>query len=240
MKENLASIKQIILDLFFPKICINCGRKGDYICEDCLSLIDILDHQYCPGCRKITPEGKICQSCKKFLKLDRLYFASSYKNPLVKEAISKLKYEPFCKELSEPLANLIITHFQILGNIENFLEKSEYVLVPVPLDKRRLKWRGFNQAECLAKELSKVLKVPLISDCLIKIKETLPQVELKEEKRKENIKGVFLIKNKEKIRKKKVLLVDDVYTTGSTLNECARVLKIAGAKEVFGVVIARE
>jgi ComF family protein len=111
--------------------------------------------------------------------------------------------------------------------------------MPVPLGKRRLKWRGFKQAEELAKELSSFLKIPLVSDCLIKIKETLPQVELSEKEREENIKGVFKIKNDEKILGKKILLVDDVYTTGSTMKECARILKRAGAKEIIGIVIAR-
>jgi len=107
------------------------------------------------------------------------------------------------------------------------------------LEKRKLKQRGFNQAEEIAKELSSFLKIPLVSDCLTKIKETLPQVELSGKKREENIKGVFLVKNNEKTRGRKVLLVDDVYTTGSTMEEAARVLKTAGAKEVWGVVVAR-
>jgi len=80
------------------------------------------------------------------------------------------------------------------------------------------------------------LKIPLLNDVLIKIKETLPQVELSGKKREENIKGVFLVKNNKETRERKVLLVDDVYTTGSTMEECAQVLKTAGAEEVWGVV----
>jgi len=91
----------------------------------------------------------------------------------------------------------------------------------------------------IGKEISKFLNIPLINDILFKIKETLPQVELSEKEREENIKGVFIIRNRKKISGKKILLVDDVYTTGSTMKECAQLLKKAGAKEVIGIVIAR-
>ncbi|MCJ7787036.1 ComF family protein, partial [Patescibacteria group bacterium] len=128
------------------------------------------------------------------------------------------------------LASLIINHFQLLDNPPAFFE---FLLISVPLEKRKLKQRGFNQAEELAKELSKSLKISLFNDVLIKIKETLPQVELSGKEREENIKDAFLCQNREKIQGKRILLVDDVYTTGSTMEEGARVLKIAGAKEVW-------
>ena len=112
-------------------------------------------------------------------------------------------------------------------------------MVPVPLSKRKLKRRGFNQAEEIAKELSKILRIPLISSCLVKIKETPSQTELSEKERKEKIRRAFLVKEKQGIEDKKILLVDDVYTTGATIEEAAKVLKEAGAKEVFGMVIAR-
>ncbi|GAI27128.1 unnamed protein product [marine sediment metagenome] len=109
----------------------------------------------------------------------------------------------------------------------------------MPLDKKRLKRRGFNQAEEIAKVLSEILDIPLINDALLKIKETLPQVKLSEKDREENIKGIFLCQKPEKIKNKKTLLVDDVYTTGSTMEEAARILKKAGAKEVWGIAVAR-
>ena len=116
---------------------------------------------------------------------------------------------------------------------------SDFILIPVPLDKKRLKWRGFNQAEEVGKELYKFFNIPLISDCLIKIKQNLPQIELSGKQREENTKGVFSVKTKELINGKKIVLVDDIYTTGSTMEECAKVLKTVGAKEVLGIVVAR-
>ena len=221
MKRTMwAKVKNFILNLLYPQFCFNCGREGSYLCEDCKSTLEIL------------------QSHQKYIfkNLKDLYFALPYQNLLIKNLIQKFKYQPFVKELAIPLTSLIITHFQLLDNKPNF---SDYILIPVPLEKRKLKWRGFNQAEEIGKELSKFLKISLLNNVLAKIKETLPQIELSDEERKENIKGVFIVRNGELIKNRKILLVDDIYTTGSTLTECAKVLKEAGAKEIIGIVVAR-
>ena len=216
----LSKAKKFLLDLFYPKFCFLCQREGSYLCQDCLATLEISNsHQkYQTG------------------NLKDLYFATDYQNPLIKNLIQKFKYEPFIKELAKNLASLIIEHFQLLDNKPDF---KDFVLIPVPLEKKKLKWRGFNQAEEIAKELSSFLKIPLLSNCLIKTKETLPQVELSDQERKENIKGAFSSKHPELIKERKILLVDDLYSTGSTMEECARVLKQAGAREVIGVAIAR-
>ena len=287
---NLVSIKNFILDTLFPPHCVNCGKEGSYLCEDCQSLIEVLENLYCPVCKKRLPilnhtisracpgvkksRYGVCKECKNRTKLNGLYFAAAYQNQIVKKLISQFKYGPLIKELANPLSNLIITHFQLLTqhlflkgaglnqvprqNLEEpsaqRLECSAYgtgrfgagfLLVPVPLHKKKLKQRGFNQAEEIAKKLSEALKISLVADLLIKVKETLPQVGLPMEERKENLKGVFAIKNFTPtpnfgVGASKILLVDDVYTTGSTMEECAEVLKKAGAKEVWGVVAARE
>jgi len=218
--KMLGNIKNFLLDLFFPKHCFNCQQEGEYLCPDCQACLEISSiHQ------------KEKYSC-----LDDLCFATDYQKPLVKKLIKLFKYEPFIKELAITLTSLIIEHFQLLDQKPDF---SDFVLIPVPLEKRRLKWRGFNQAEEIAKELSSFLTIPLINNVLIKTRETLPQVELSDEERKENIKGAFFCQSPEKIKKRKILLVDDVYTTGATMTEAARVLKKSGAKEVIGIVVAR-
>jgi len=217
-------LRNFLLELFFPKFCFGCQREGNYLCEDCEALLDVSrDHQ------RFKTEN-----------LSDLYFALEYKNPIIKNLILRFKYEPFAKELSIPLASLIIDHFQLIENPPPFLaERTGFILIPVPLKKRKLRWRGFNQAEELAKEISNFLGIPIINDVLIKIKETPSQVELSGKEREENAKGVFLCQNIEKIRGRKILLVDDVYTTGATMEECARILKIVRAREVIGIVIAR-
>jgi ComF family protein len=152
--------------------------------------------------------------------------------------ITKFKYEPFVKELREALTNLIVTHFQLCDKKES--DFINFILIPVPLEKKRLRWRGFNQSEEIGKELAKFLKINLLSNVLYKTRATSPQIELNAEARKANVRGVFSVENKEKIAGRKILLIDDVYTTGSTMNECARILREAGAKEVWGVAVARE
>jgi ComF family protein len=238
MKSFILKSKEFLSDLFFPKFCFGCKKEGKYLCEDCLSTIGVLESQFCPGCQKRLLDGRVCPSCKKFIKLNGLYFAAPYKNTLIKQLITQFKYEPFVKELREAMAHLIITHLELCNKKES--DFSEFYLIPVPLEIKRLKWRGFNQSEEIGKELTKFLKIPLVSDVLYKIKETPPQMKLAAEARIENIKGAFLVKNKERITGRKILLVDDVYTTGATMQECARVLKDSGAKEVWGVAVARE
>jgi len=214
------NIKNFLLDLFFPKFCFSCHREGEYLCLDCQATLEISGiHQK-----------------EKLSNLNDLYFATDYQKPLVKNLIQRFKYEPFIKELAKPLTSLIIEHFQLLDQKPDF---SDFVLIPVPLEKKKLKWRGFNQAEEIGKELSEFLNIEILNNVLIKTKETLPQVELSDEERKENIKGAFSCQHPELVRERKVLLVDDIYTTGSTMAECARVLKKSGAKEVIGIVIAR-
>jgi len=230
-------IKNRILEIIFPQICFGCGKEKEYLCDDCKACLEISSYIYCL-CEKpviLSDAGK-CRRCRD-KKLDGLYSALPYQNKLVQKLIQNFKYEPFIKDLSKSLSSLIIEHLQLLDNKPDL---SSFFLTPVPLHKKRLKWRGFNQAEEIAKELTNYLKIPLINDCLIKIRETPTQMELSGEERKENIKGVFLVKNKDLIQNKKILLVDDVYTTGSTMEECARILKEAGAKEVVGMVVARE
>jgi len=234
--NNYTIIKSFILDILFPRYCLNCGCERSYLCQDCLATLDILESNFCL-CKKSSrlPQAGKCKRCQSE-KLNGLYFALSYQNNLVQKLIQQFKYEPFIKELAKSLASLIITHFQLLNNKLDF---SEFVLTPIPLDKKKLKQRGFNQAEEIGKELSNFLKIPLMSNVLLKIKETLPQIELSEEEREENIKGVFSVRNNELVSNKKILLVDDVYTTGSTMEEGAKTLKESGAKEVWGVVVAR-
>ena len=246
MKRFFSKLKETLLDALFPKSCIICSREGEFLCQDCLALIDISERQYCPFCfpPKIVLDGKTCSDCRKEKNLNGLFSAASYQNFVVKKAIQKLKNEPYIKELSIPLASLILAHLNLLE--QNHLlkdlrtKKENFVFVPVPLHKSKLKRRGFNPALEIAADLSMHLEISMISDCLAKTEETLAQTEIKREEREENVKGVFFCQNPEKIRDKIILLVDDFFSSGSTMEECAKVLKGSNAKEVWGMVVARE
>jgi len=235
MNNRLSSLKDFLLNILYPKFCFGCNREGNYLCNDCLGTLGISEYQYCLCEEPLRiPESGKCAKCQS-RKLNGLYFSLPYKNPLVRKLIHQLKYEPFVKDLSKELARLIITSFSLMEKNNSF---SDYILTFVPLHEKRLRERGFNQAEEIAKELSRLLEIPLINS-LTRTRETLSQVDLSEAERKYNIKDAFLVKDKNIIKGKKILLVDDVYTTGSTMEECAFFLKLAGAKEVWGVAVAR-
>jgi len=239
------SIKKFLLDLLFPKFCLGCQKEGSYLCEDCRSLLDISEYNYClcskPQRLPLNQKIGKCSKCQD-KKLSGLYFALPYKeNPLIKKLIQQFKYKPYLKDLSETLSSILIEHFlKTKKNTDEIWENS--VLIPVPLHIKKLRERGYNQSEELAKELAKILKIPVINNVLIKIKPTTSQVELSKEEREKNLIGSFFVCHQviDVINGKKVFLVDDVYTTGSTMQECACVLKKAGAKSVWGIAIARE
>lgn len=235
------ALKKFVLDILFPRFCLGCGREGTLLCQDCFSTIEILEEQFCPFCKKpkkILNKGK-CRIHQP-MNLDGLFAATSYKNSLVKNLIRNFKYGPFLKGLRGPLASLIIAQFLLTKNKYPLKDKKKLLLVPIPLANFRKRWRGFNQSEELAKILSQFFKISLLNNGLIKIKKTQPQVELSVVEREKNIKDSFDLKNPQAVRGKIVYLIDDVFTTGATLEEAARVLKRAGAKEVWGIVVARE
>ncbi len=244
MDNTTHKAKEFLLDLLFPKFCLGCQKEGIYLCDDCRSLLDIAEFDYCLCDKKpirLTLDKKLgkCQKCQ-HKKLSGLYFALPYKEKqLTRKLIYQFKYSPYLKDLSKTLASILIEHFLISGkNTGDIWDNS--ILVPIPMETKKLKGRGYNQAEELAKELSEVLKIPVICDNLIKIKPTRPQMELTKEERNKNLKNAFKVKNPEKFIGKKIFLVDDVYTTGSTMEECAIILENSGAKNIWGIVVARE
>jgi len=248
--NSIYKFKSFLLDVLFPKFCLGCQKEGTYLCDDCRALLDIAEFDYCLCDKKpirlpLEQKSGKCNRCQDLpaqagKKLSGLFSALPYKEKaLTRKLIYQFKYQPYLKDLAKTLASILIEHFVISGkNTEEIWENG--ILIPVPLDKSRIKARGYNQAEELAKELSKVLLIPVISDNLIKIKSTKSQMELTKEKRERNLQNAFAIKNPAELADKKIFLVDDVYTTGSTMQECARVLRDAGAKQVWGIVIARE
>lgn len=237
--------KDFLLNLLFPKFCLGCQKEGLYLCDDCRSLLDINEFDYClcdtkpirilPGASN---SGK-CPKCRD-KKLSGLYFALPYKEkPLTRKLIYQFKYQPYLKDLAQTLASILVEHF-VLSQKNTDETWNNGILVPIPLDRKKLKTRGYNQSEELAKELSKILQIPMAADNLTKIKTTKSQMELPKTEREKNLAGAFLVKNPQEFLNKKIFLVDDVYTTGSTMHECAKILKENGIKSVWGIALARE
>lgn len=239
ISKKINKIKEFFLDLIFPRVCLVCAQEGFYLCNNCLEKIPLTNKFVCPGCKKISLYGRTCKKCKRKIALDGLIYASSYQNFSIREAIRLLKYE-YVKELSKELAKVLIkmiknSHF--LTN--NFSEPiSLFLVVPIPLHHKKYLFRGFNQAELIAEVISKEFDLNLKTDLLIKKKNTPSQTDLKEKERLINLKDAFKIINKKEVKGKIIFLIDDVATTGATLNEAARVLKKSGAKEVWGMTVA--
>ncbi len=236
LQEAPIILKKLFLDAFFPQYCLACGKEGDIVCSDCLSVIDVSERLFCPFCVHPVPVEKGKCFRHRQMNLDGLFAVASYQDPLVQIMVKKMKYEPFLKELKKPLSQLIIAHFLLT---ESKLRKQS-LLVPVPLASRSRRKRGFNQAEEICRELAAFFSVPVLSKGLLKIKETPKQAGLNRADRISNVNGVFMAGRPGAVKGKNVYLVDDVFTTGATMEECARVLKSAGAKEVWGVAVARE
>ncbi|MGC9048762.1 MAG: ComF family protein [Patescibacteria group bacterium] len=232
----LKKIKNFILDLIFPIKCLNCGKEGNYLCPDCLKSIPLTDKFICPGCRRPSKNGATCQECQNKIYLDGLIFALDYKNHLVKKAIIKSKYN-FIKNLIYSLAKPLT---KLINNTELYKTLNPDLVIPIPLHKRRLLYRGFNQSEILAKILCQKFSWPLTNNILKRIKSTRSQTNLSSQKRWENIKDAFRVTDSKLIKNKNVVLIDDVFTTGATLEEAAKTLKKAGAKTVWAITLAKD
>ncbi len=230
---------EIILNILFPKSCIGCNKYGTYFCQNCISEIKQTD-LVCPMCERPALGGLTHPVCKRRWGMDGLWSLGVYEKPL-KQAIQKLKYK-FIEELATNLIDIYIEYWarynpMILDQIKKD-RGVNWQIIPVPLHKRRQNWRGFNQSALLGKLLAQKIGLDY-AELLLRTKNTKPQMSLKSADRHQNIRGVFALKVGIQIKDKRILLIDDVWTTGSTLKECTVVLKRNGAKSVWGITIAR-
>lgn len=283
----LKKLETLILNTLFPPVCVSCKKEGDFLCMECLKGLEK---------KKIRSHGQKTDDTDIYY-LDGVIYALDYaKNPKIQAAVKQFKYR-FTQELADYFADLIVEKIGELKMVKN----RRIVLIPVPLHKKRLNYRGFNQAEVIAnavknrltEERAEVIKL------LERVRHTDQQAKLDKERRHENLKGAFKIKkdiichsgrrrdvinralrsrkmntkfvqgnfpdvhagplfninegeeikgkekklNKKETEKKKnrqiYFIVDDVFTTGATLENCARVLKENGLQKVYGLVVAR-
>jgi len=236
----LTRILNYLLDLIFPKYCIGCGRENLYVCKSCLNQILILSSAKCFFCDRRSPTGYTCTKCKKkfHTSLSGILVSSEWSDLFLRQIIYKYKYH-FIKELADPLAQIMIKFLEA-DHYKNLLSANT-ILIPVPLHKKRLIWRGFNQAELLAQKISSRFFIPLNTEVLQRSRDTFPQAEIKNQNnRRNNIRDAFkIINNSIGLRNKTVILIDDISTTGSTLEECAKTLKPLKPKEIWGFIIAK-
>ncbi len=235
LKLKIKNYKDFFLDLIYPKYCVGCSEEGAWLCEKCRQEIIIIRKPFCPTCNKLTPKGQFCSNCRNKTNLTGVIIAAYYKEGPIKEAIHTFKYDGIF-DLSDKLGKILIEALNIRKINGN------YILMPVPLHSIRYNQRGFNQSELLSNVVSEKFSNFLLStQQLIRIKQSAHQVDLNREQRISNAKNQFDWCGKaNELIAKKIILVDDVYTTGATLNECAKILREkAGAREVWGLVVAK-
>lgn len=230
-----------LLKAIYPPRCPACDSfVDDYgFCEGCAKAIKLISPPWCEVCgRPLDPLAKtrgICADCSKWRpNFVKARAGALYEGP-VAEAIKRLKYGGRTSA-SRALAGLLE---RALASLDIPLDE-RVVLVPVPLHPLRLRERGFNQSELLAREAGGRMGLKVERKVLGRRSHTRPQVELSGRERRENVKGAFEVMRADLVEGRVVVLIDDVMTTGATLSECAKALVRAGLKEVYAAVVARE
>ena len=232
MLPQLAKLKGMALDLLFPQWCVGCGKEGDFICYSCRRSLPRIIPPLCPRCGKPQPSGILCPSCVGWgARIDGIRSPFRF-DGVMRQAIHQLKYRNL-RALAAPLARLLNDY---LGTNPVPGE----VLVPVPLHQKRLRERGYNQSSLLAQELGKFTKLPVVDNCLIRQRHAPPQARTSTvDERRSNVADAFTCSD-HRLRDRQVLLIDDVSTSGATLDACAAALKAVGVTSVWGLVLARE
>ena len=226
----LSDLARGALDLIFPLHCLGCRREGSVICGDCTSGLKRLEQPFCPTCAQPRTSGR-CRWCRgKPPAFDSLRAPFLFEG-VVREGIHRLKYRGL-RAAGEPLGQLLTEYFQGTPIPAD-------MVVPVPLHPGRLRRRGYNQSSLLARRLAGNLGLEFREDLVARVRDSVPQVETRSaEERRSNVAGAFAARAVP--AGVKVLLIDDVATTGSTLSECAAALKSAGAESVRALVLARQ
>lgn len=232
---TLSMIQQLsnsILNLFFPPRCISCQATTHHFCHDCQQKVVYIQNPICRKCGYPQPASGKCYQCQKhhLQYLDVIRSVALYKQGPLKTAIHKFKYQNN-RMVSQSFADLLATCYT------KHLLKTE-IIVPVPLHKSRYKERGYNQSALIAKDLAKLLNQPVDERTLIRHKITESQMTLDARTRKTNVARAFACQS-DQLTNKIVLLIDDVCTTGATLDACAETLKQAGVRAVYGLTLAR-
>ena len=219
-----------ILNLIYPPMCGICGKfNDDFLCPKCQK---ILENEAVFGIDKYE-KIKIEKNLQERKYFNEHLYIFEYEG-IIRRIILKYKFED--------KAYLYKTFVNFLLKNKNFFEfiKKYDTIIPVPISRKRRAMRGYNQSELIVKEIANFTNLKEESDCLFKIKNVIEQSKLNKEERQKNIQGVYELRNKEKLYKNKILLVDDIYTTGSTVNECSKVLRGAKPKQIGIFTIAKD
>ena len=210
-------------DILYPQLCLICGRPtGDEVCKKCVFML-----------RK----QEILRIDEYNLNEDKYFNEHMYfyiYDGLIRNLFLQYKFNQ-----KSYLYKIFLKSFKNNKKIYLFLKKYD-IIIPVPISKKRKKQRGYNQSALIAKDVSECFGIQYCDDSLIKVKDIIPQSLLKKEERTKNVENVYTLRKQDKIKNKNVLLIDDIYTTGSTVNECSKILKQAGAANIGILTIAKD
>ena len=225
----------MLLHMFFPSKCVACGSFGKVLCAKCKNSIKPVTQDSCIICYRNSINGQTHETCKKTSYIDNALAIIKYTGA-GRDWIGAIKYKRAYSTISEVVSFFPQSWVQKFKKITQYY--TDALIVPIPLHKQREKMRGFNQSEKIAKEFSKIINIP-ISCVLLRVINTPQQAKQPTKNtRKENIKGAFILKQGEVVKNKTIILIDDLYTSGHTAQEAAKILKIAGAKTVLLFTLA--
>jgi len=252
-KNHTKKLCDFLFDLIFPIECLNCGKEKEWLCQQCFSQIKINQESNCPNCGRKTYAGQYCIYCQDDFALKGIFIAGSYHDKNLKLAKKNLKYD-LIKDLGIDLGKFLNIYWQNLE--KNFLNKKpsqtiinshlphkllqnpqNIIVIPIPLHPIRFRFRGFNQSEIIAQKFVQTNNLKIETNKLIRRKNTKAQAKLNKNKRLQNIQNCFAWQGE--AIKAKVILIDDVTSTGATLNEAAKIILDNGAQEVWGLVLAK-
>ncbi len=242
--ERIRKIGEELLELIFPPVCLLCERPGrEVICAGCREQFVPVESPYCVRCGRPLPEsaavGTICGECRQSPPQFDGARAVGLHAATLRDAVLKFKFYGR-RRLAEPLAELLAERVAMEQADPHGLPwKDLTAVVPVVLHTRRRNWRGFDQAVLLSRRLASLVDLSCQEQVLMRRKDTAPQIGLTPTQRRANMKDAFVVAQPEKVVGESLLLIDDVYTTGSTLNEAANVLRRAGAESVWALTISR-
>ena len=234
-----------LLDMLYPPKCPSCGhtlinQKYIFACEECIKKFLFIPSPKCVFCGTyLNIPGKICQNCLKIIKNKKEIWYNDFYSPFLyrdslKNALHSVKY----KRNINIAKNLGYYFAEILK--KNIIFDKIDCVIAVPLHKNKKKDRGFNQSEIFAEQISKKLNIKKVDNVLKRIKNTVPQFTLDKQQRCKNVENAFVLSSSAgKIKNNSVLLVDDIFTTGSTINECAKTLQTAQASYIKAVTLAK-
>lgn len=242
MIKSLHNFTYHLLDLLFPPVCCLCKIKTPIIdhlvCEDCWARVNIINNPICMKCglpilsyyQRPDHRYYLCYRCRKRRwAFDQARSAFIF-NDSIKDAIHLMKYSGHFRMsgfLGREMVKVLVNNFSAHKTLK------EAIIVPVPITNQKLKEREFNQSELLANTIGNLLGLPIYTHLLERTKEVKPQVGLPLKERERNVRGAFKVTNPQFLKNRRILLLDDVMTTGATVNECSKQLRRAGGKNIY-------